>query len=154
MSSLKDLDSAVRATIASKRLGRPVFVRLTLRGPCQRRDLLPRLGQLSNLAATWLGQKPRQVYIVANTDQFSASLTWTFEDGSTAVVSFAQALSALDADLDVLVIGNHGALYHDAGAANLWDDMLRYEAAEPDPLVLKAIEEGLKSGRPEWVQRP
>ena len=48
--------AAVQSTLASKRLGTPVFVLLPLRKPGQGDAVVPRLAQLSAPSASWLGQ--------------------------------------------------------------------------------------------------
>jgi hypothetical protein len=151
MTALADLHKAVQTTLASQRLGRPVFVRLILQGNDGPEAALAKLGRLSALVCDWLGQPPQRVYAVGSLADGPVSVTWQFADGATASVSCGRG-SRLGDGLDVLVLGNHGALYHDAGDANLWDDPLTVEAGPAEMKTL--IERALKSGKPEVVAKP
>lgn len=151
MSTLADLRKAVQATLASQRLGRPVFVRLILQGSDGPDAAVAKLAQLSGLARDWLGQAPQRVYATGGADKGPVSVTWQFADGSTASVSYAHG-SRLGDGLDVMVLGNHGALYHDAGAANLWDDPLTVD--DGAAATRAVIERALKSGKPEALEKP
>ena len=80
------------------------------------------------------------------------SLTLQFRDGATALVSFARGQPRGDG-VDLMVLGNHGALYHDAGSAQLWDEPADDWPDRPDPDLLAAIERALRSGKPEPLGR-
>jgi hypothetical protein len=149
MAALADLHRAVHTTLASQRLGRPVFVRYTLHGLEPPEAVAPRLAQLAAVVRGWLGQPLERVYAVGSAGGGQVALTLQFREGATALVSFARGRPA-GPGADVLVLGNHGALYHDAGSADPWD-----EAGDlpdpPDPRLQALIEEALHSGNPEPV---
>jgi hypothetical protein len=149
MPSLADLHRTVRTTLAGKRLGRPVFVRYTLHGPEPASAVVPRLAQLTAVVRDWLGQPLERVHAIGSADQGQVALTLQFREGATALVSFARGRPS-GPGADVMVLGNHGALYHDAGSANPWD-----EAGDlpdrPEPPLQAVIERALRSGKPEPV---
>jgi predicted dehydrogenase len=147
MPALADLHRAVRTTLAGKRLGRPVFVRYTLQGPEQPPAVAPRLAQLTAVVRDWLGQPLERVYAVGSADGGQVALTLQFRDGATAVISFARGRPQ-GPGADVLVLGNHGALYHDAGSANPWEEAGELPA-RPDPQLQAVVERALRSGKPE-----
>jgi hypothetical protein len=53
--------------------------------------------------------------------------------------------------VDLLVLGNHGALYHDAGHAVLGAEPDPYLSEVPDPALVAVIRRALRSGKPEPV---
>ena len=147
MPPLADLHRAVQAALAGQRLGKPVFVRYLLQGSEKPEAVVPRLAQVAAAVRGWLGQPLERVYAVGSPEEGQMFLTLRFRDGGAALVSYARG-HPTGPGADVLVLGNHGALYHDAGGDNSWD------AAEdlpdrPDPALLAAVERSLRSGKPE-----
>ena len=61
MSTLTDLHRAVQATLASKRLGQPVFVRYLWHSLDKPDAVLPRLARLAETVTAWLGQTLERV---------------------------------------------------------------------------------------------
>ncbi|HXG11400.1 MAG TPA: hypothetical protein VNK04_16720 [Gemmataceae bacterium] len=147
MMTFADLDRAVQATLASKRLGKPVFVRLTWQGLDRPEAVAPRLAQTMAVVQQWLGQPLDQIYAIGSAASGQVALTLKFREGATALVSFARG-QPRGAGIDLMVLGNHGAIYHDAGSAPLWDEPL-VPAGQPDPAVLALVERALRSHQPE-----
>lgn len=150
MITFADLHRAVQSTIASKRLGRPVFVRYTLQGQDKPETIVPRLAQVTAAVRDWLGQPLDRLYATGTVKGGQISLTLQFRDGGTAQVSYARGQSR-GSGVDLLVLGNHGAIYHDAGSANLWDEPATPLAESPDATLQALIERALKSGKPEPI---
>jgi hypothetical protein len=69
----------------------------------------------------------------------------------TAVVTWV-GTPGRAAGVDLMLLGNHGALYHDAGDAPLYDIALAADDTPPDRDLVALIERAIKSGRPEDVQ--
>jgi hypothetical protein len=147
MSALADVHRAVRVVLDGKRLGMPVFVRYTLQGPEQPAAVAPRLAQLTAVVRDWLGQPLERIHAVGSVESGQVALTLQFREGATALVSFARGRPQ-GPGADVLVLGNHGALYHDAGSSNPWDDAGDLPD-RPEPQLQAAIEQALRSGKPE-----
>src|SRR5262249_38912355 len=107
MTTLADLHRAVQATLASKRLGRPVFVRYLLHGPDRATAALPRLAQLTAAVRDWIGQSLERVHAVGSPKAGQVSLTLEFSGGATALVCWASSTAA-GYGIDLTVLGNHG----------------------------------------------
>lgn len=152
MPSAADLHRAVQTTLASKRLGTPVFVRYTLQSEDRANAVLPRLARAVALVRDWLGQPLERVYAVGSIASGQVALTLEFAQGGTALVSWAQGRPRGDG-VDLLVLGNHGALAHDAGSAVLWDEALAPGEENVDTSLLRVLERALGSGKPEQVAR-
>lgn len=151
MTSLADLPRAVQGTLDSKRLGQPVFVRYTLQGLDQPALIAPRLAQMTTIVRGWLNQTIERVYAVGTMESGQVALTLQFREGGTAQVSFARG-QPRGLGVDLMVLGNHGAIYHDSGSAYLWDEAATPFAEPPDAKLQAVIERALQSGKPEAVK--
>lgn len=147
MTTFADVQRTVQAAIASKRLGKPVFVRLTWQGLDKPEAMVARLARSVAIVQQWLGQSLEQVYALGAADG-QVALTLRFREGATALVSFARG-QPRGAGLDLMVLGNHGAIYHDAGNADLWDEPAADLSDKPEPAVVALIERALQSHKPE-----
>jgi hypothetical protein len=143
MPTLLDLHRTVQTTLASKRLGKPVFVRYSLQSLDT--DTLPRLAQLCAAVQTWLGLPPSRLYAIGSLASGQVALTLQFPDGSSAVVTWSLG-QPIGGGVNLMVLGNHGSLYHDTAAAELWDDAPPPAEGED---FRKWIEQALRSGQPE-----
>jgi hypothetical protein len=147
MGPLADLHRAIAATLAGKRLGKPVFVRYLFHGTEDAQAIVPRLVQLTAVVREWLGQSLERIHATGSTASGQVALTLQFREGASALVCFAHDRPH-GSGVDVTVLGNHGALYHDAGSANLWPE--EPEAPpQPEPILEKVIAQALRSGKPE-----
>lgn len=146
MTSLVDLHRAVQSTLASKRLGTPVFVRYLYHSPIREPAAVARLAKSTAVVRDWLGVALERV--VAQAAARHITLMLEFRGGATAVVTWVGTTGRGDG-VDLTVIGNHGAIYHDAGDAPQWDEALTTDNAAPDKELVAWIERAIKSGRPE-----
>lgn len=146
MPSLAELHRAVAATVASKRLGTIVFVRCTLQN--ENTDAArTRLAQVTAAVRDWIGQKLDRLHASTNANG-QVALTLQFAEGATALVSFAKGRPRGDG-IDLLLLGNHGSLTHDAGHAELSDEATDTALPDADPALVALIERAMKSGKPE-----
>jgi hypothetical protein len=127
--------------VASKRLGTPVFVRYLFHGTEDASAVVPRLALLTAVVREWLGQTLEHVHAVGSAASGQVALTLRFREGGSALVCFARCRPQ-GWGVDVTVLGNHGALYHDAGGGSLWAE--EPEAApQPDAALEKMIAQAL-----------
>ncbi len=146
MTRLADLHRAVQTSLASKRLGTPVFVRYSLFSQDKAAAAVSRLAQIAAVVRDWLGQAPERLYALGSAKSGHITLTMECRGGATAQISWANSPRA---SVDLILLGNHGALYHDLGIANLWDESLVPLGDKPDQDLLAWIERALRSGWPE-----
>src|SRR5579864_9098115 len=110
MPTLAELHRAVQGFLASRRLGRPVFVRLHLQGILEAEwSFLPALARTAALVGDWLGQPPAQLYSLFSGDgrKGQSTLALRFPDGATALVSEAHGQPA-GRGIDLIVLGSKG----------------------------------------------
>ena len=148
MTTLADLHRAVRTTLTSKRLGTPVFVRYLYHAPIKGQAVLARLAKTTAIVRDWLGQPIERVFAQGSAASRHVTLTLEFRGGPTAVVTWI-GTTGRGSGVDLTVLGNHGAMNHDAGDANLWDDAFASDDAAPERDLVTLIERAIKSGRPE-----
>jgi hypothetical protein len=150
MNAIAELHHAVQTAIAGKRLGKPVFVRYLLTGP-DKTPLVARLACITAVVCGWLGQTLENIQAIASAAAGQVSLTLQFREGGSALVSLSRG-QRLGNGVDLLVLGNHGALYHDAGHAAVGDVSSGLPNDPPQPALLAAIDKALRSGNPEPVR--
>lgn len=148
MLTLADLHRAVQNVLAGKRLGKPVFVRYTLQGSDKAEAVVARLARMTAAARDWLGQPLGRVYAAGSAEGGQVALTLEFREGGTALVSYARG-PARGGGADLMVLGNRGAAYHDAGSGALWDEPDAGPDEKLDPKLLDVIGRALRSGKPE-----
>ncbi len=144
-----DLHRAVENTLASKRLGTPVFVRYLYHDAAGNAPAVTaRLARTSATIRAWLGQPLERIFAQGNIPQRHVSLTLECRGGANALVAWIGA-APRGPGIDITLLGNHGALYHDLGDANAWEDATFNDRIPVDEKLLAWIERALRSGRPE-----
>ncbi|MBI2805071.1 MAG: hypothetical protein HYX68_08835 [Planctomycetes bacterium] len=148
MIPLANFHRAVQTTLASKRLGTPVFVRYQYHAILKGAAIVARLAKTTAVARDWLGQPLERVLAQGSAARRHISLLLEFRGGVTAVVTWIGTTGRGDG-VDLTLIGNHGVIYHDAGDSTLWDEAFTSDDAPPERDLVTLIERAIKSGRPE-----
>jgi len=121
--SLTDLHAVVRSTLASGRIGQPVFVRYHLNGP---------LATAAAAVGEWFGQPPQRSSetLSSGADGVEqAAVALQFGNGASALLSMVSG-QPHGAGIDLTILGTRGALYHcGAGADPCWEDAAPAPAA-------------------------
>lgn len=151
MRSLDDLNRSVQSVLSSKRLGTPVFVRWMVHAPVAAGAATSYLAQLCHLASSWLGQELHRSYALGTIKSRHITLTLEHRGGATAQITWVGGTTR-GPSVDLMLVGNHGTLYHDAGMANSWQGPLE-PSATPAPKDLQTwIERALRSNQPETAK--
>jgi predicted dehydrogenase len=119
-----DLQRAVQAALAAGRLGTPVFVRCHLQQQ-QAKAAGRRLAQVREVVQGWLGAKPAREYRLGDSSAGHACAMIEYGGGPTALISTSAA--AADNGVEVLLLGNRGALYHEDLRGEPWTEPARPE---------------------------
>lgn len=151
MTTLADFHRAVQTTLASKRLGTPVFVRYLYHSPLKGQAVVARLAKTTAVVRDWLGAPVDRILAQGSSASRHVTLLLELRGGLTAVVTWI-GTAGRGAGVDLTLLGNHGSLYHDAGDAPLWDEACAADDAAPDRDLVTWIERAIKSGRPEDAQ--
>ena len=143
-----DLHRTVQTTLASKRLGTPVFVRYLLHGAGKAPEVVARLARIVAKVRDWVGQPLDRIYGQGSVAGRHITLTLECRGGATALIAWV-GTTPRGPGIDLTVLGNHGALYHDQGDANAWENATFDDQQPADQALVAWIERALKSGRPE-----
>lgn len=143
-----DLHRTVQTTLASKRLGTPVFVRYLFHGAGKAPEIVARLARIVATVRGWLGQPLERIHAQGNVAGPQIALTLECRGGATALVTWI-GTTPRGPGIDLTILGNHGALYHDLGDANAWEAATFDDQAPVDQALTQWIERALRSGRPE-----
>ncbi len=153
MTTISDLHRTVEQTIATKRLGTPVFVRYLLHSHDKASVIPTRLACIAEAIRNWLNkQKLDRIYAIGSAASGHMTLTLEFDKGGTAQVSWVSGRGRGEG-VDLMVIGNHGAIYHDVGATRLWDQPAPPLKDEPDDSLVQLIKKAIQSGQPESTKK-
>jgi hypothetical protein len=146
MNSLDELHRSVQTTLASNRLGTPVFVRYIVQRPAAE-PALAGLARIAGVVRGWLGAPVREIYAVGSAEQRHITLTLELQNAATALITWI-GTPGRGSGVDLLVVGNHGTLQHDGGDAPLWDETPALGDAAPDQELLALVQRALTQGRP------
>src|SRR5208337_4584810 len=141
MTSLADLHRAVQTTLASNRLGQPVYVRYLLQGVLDVQG--PALAEVAGVVGAWMGQPPHRLSTLfsGKDGKGQTTLLLEFPGGQTALVSEMHG-QAQGQGVDLMLLGSKGALYHGhgVGAGYGWEPLASAFDKRPAPEILAAIE--------------
>lgn len=148
MTTVADLHRAVTSTLASKRLGTPVFVRYQYHAPLKGQAAVARLAKTTAAVRDWLGAPLERILAQGSSASRHITLLLEFRTGVAGVVTWV-GNNGRGGGVDLTLIGNHGTLYHDTGDGPTWDEAYAADDAAPDKDLVAWIERAVKSGRPE-----
>lgn len=141
------LADSVQSLVKSNRIGRPVFVRCVAAGGD---DLWSLLLGLVAAARSWVGASLSRLHATGSADARQLTVTLQFSTGATALVSVA---THGEPAVDVLVLGDHGAIYYDGLEGPPAGKSAGPLAAVEDAHALRAaIEAAIRSGQPQSVR--
>ncbi len=143
MASMTDLHRAVQSTLASKRLGTPVFVRYLMQSRDKADAAVSRLAWLAGLVRNWVGQPVERIHAHGQSKNGYLGLTIEFRAGATAMIGWSSGAGS-STTADLMILGNHGALYFDEEEIGSHPVPVK-----PDAALLEVIERAIRAGRPE-----
>ncbi len=155
MVSVAQIDRAIRSVLASQRVGQPVFVRCLIQGSATGYEVEKTLARVTGLMSAWLNQQLQRIYALGASQGEGANLALQFRDGATALVSYLHEPGRGD-DLNLMILGNHGAIYHEGCSALMGDEVNPFFSGQEHPAVevtpiLDAVQRSLRSGQPESI---
>jgi hypothetical protein len=137
----------VQATLASKRLGTPVFVRCLAQHAVAAKAAPAFLAHLVHIVNGWLAQPLDRIYALGTVKNRHVTLTMQYQAGASAQLTWVGQAPG-GPGVDLMLVGNHGAIYHDLAPLGAWD------VAEPAPKELLAwMNRALASAQPEAADK-
>jgi hypothetical protein len=164
---LLSLQQAVQAALDARHVGVPVFVRWVAQTAGDGDELTEALGEAVAIASSWLGAAVRSVYVQgrgrrpggrpigspASAGQITATVQYA--GGQSALVSVSPTPAEGAPRLDLMLLGNTGALYHESSGLSpaqlaVVGTPFGELPALPDALR-RALAESLSTGTPVTV---
>jgi hypothetical protein len=147
MSELKDLDDVVRDAIKAGQVGRPVFVRCVIGVPESADEQANVVVDCLMSIRLWFGDSISRLYAMGSWGS-GPSLHVQFRGGGMALVT-ARVSRPWSADL--IVLGNHGAMYHDGFSGGFAVLSRSFAESDTKRSVRTAVQAAVKSGQPQDV---
>jgi len=144
------LYQTVKEIIDTGRVGIPVFVRLIGRIIPSEDHIIDTLGRILAITGSWFSAVPIRIYVQHKENTAQVTATVEYESGQTAIVSLSIA-SEFASRIDLMMLGNKGALYHDGNNIPLNFDM-NIKLIEIPEWLMDAIERSLFVGKPVLIQ--
>jgi hypothetical protein len=148
MTARSDSFQAVDRLLASRRLGEPVFIRCFALARDSAADPLRQVAQLAAVIRGWFSVPLHHLHAVGAATEGQIAVTLQFENGANALVVFARCPDGA-AGLDWLILGNHGAAYHEAASGEAAEHFSMPQDCPPE--FLSAIQRSLDRGQPELL---
>ncbi|MBM3237519.1 hypothetical protein FJZ31_14610 [Candidatus Poribacteria bacterium] len=108
------LYKTVKSVLDSGRIGSPVFVRCVAQIASDREHLTDALAEVLAIAGLWLSASPQKVYAQGGKDAGQITATVHYLSGQTALVSVGTVKANGMPRVDLMLLGNKGAIYHDS----------------------------------------
>lgn len=146
---MRFLYQTIKEILETGRVGTPVFVRCVVQILPISDDIVDTVARILMIAGSWFEAAPIRVY--AQTQDFmqiTASVQYT--GGQNAIISVNIA-NDLPPRVDLMMLGNKGALYHDGESLPEGFDITFDSTPIPEWLI-EALERSLENGRPANIE--
>lgn len=144
------LYETVKEILNTGRVGVPVFMRCVAQIAPESGHIGYVLVRMLTMACSWLEASPLKVYAQSRNNSRQITVTTQYAGGQTSIVS-VDAVPSVSTRVDLMLLGNKGALYHDGEALSPGFDI----TAEPLPVpewLTDAVERSLRSGKPAVIK--
>ena len=136
----------VRDILDSGRIGVPVFARCAVQIESDGEHIKDVLARILAMTCSWMETTPLRTFAQNGNTSQQQQLTVTthYIGGQTSIVS-ANTAPGVRASVDLMLLGNKGALYHDA-------DSIHMEPLPAPEWLMEAVERSLRTGRPASIE--
>ncbi len=110
---MESLQKSVQSVINEGRIGSPVFVRCLLQSPLKDEDTVGASAALANIANAWMPSSPEQIYVQQSQDATQSTTMIQYSGGQTALLSVNRVPADQEVSIDLTLVGNKGAIYHE-----------------------------------------
>jgi hypothetical protein len=146
---MQSLYQTVKEILDTGHVGVPVFARCVVQVAPETEHAGNVLARMLAMVCSWLEASPLRVYAQSKDDSRQITVTIHYVGGQTSIVS-ANAAPGAPIRVDLMLLGNKGALYQDGEALPPGFDI----TAEPLPVpewLMDAVERSLRAGKPTVV---
>jgi len=144
---MQSLQQSVQSVINEGRIGSPVFLRCMLQIPIKGESIAQVTAALAALANTWMPSSPEQIYVQESADAIQSTAMIQYSGGQTATVSVNCIPPDTETSVDLILIGNKGAIYHETpmGRHRLMKDRIELNGGEN---LVNVINQAIRTGKP------
>jgi hypothetical protein len=147
---MQSLYETIKEILGTGRVGVPVFVRCVVSIAPEEEDIEEVLMKVLTMTNSWLGASPFRVYAQSRPKSGQITVTIHYLEGQSALVS-VNAVPGLAASVDLVLLGNKGALYHDSESLSPDFDVTDEPLPIPEWLI-DIVDQSLQTGRPVVVE--
>ena len=144
------LYQTVKEILSTGRIGTPVFVRCVVQIGAGDGHLIDPLARMLMITGLWLEATPFRIYAQSRYGLMQITASVQYTGGQTAIVSVSAA-PGVSPRVDLMVLGNKGALYQDGTSLPPGFDMAFEPVAIPEWLI-DALERSLLAGKPTIIE--
>ena len=150
---MQSLQQSVQSVINEGRIGSPVFLRCMLQIPIKGESIAQVTAALAALANTWMPSSPEQIYVQESADAIQSTAMIQYSGGQTATVSVNCIPPDTEISVDLILIGNKGAIYHETpmGRHRLMKGRIELSGGEN---LVNVINQAIKTGKPVNFNQP
>ena len=110
---MQSLQQSIQSVIDSGRIGSPVFLRSMLQLPVTNTNIEHATNILITLANLWIPSAPEFIQSRKSSDNIQLTTMIQYLGGQTSVLSVNRVPTEKTASIDLQMIGNKGAIYHE-----------------------------------------
>lgn len=147
---MRFLYETVKEILETGRVGVPVFLRCSAQIEAGDDYVEEVLMRILAMACSWMDAVPLRLYAQNGNKSNHLTVTAHYVGGQTAIVSVNAAPGIKDS-LDLMLLGNKGALYHDSESLPPGFDITTEPLKVPEWLV-DAVIESYRSGEPTLIE--
>jgi len=147
---MRFLYETVKEILDTGRIGVPVFLRCSAQIESGNGHVEDVLMRILAMTCSWMDTVPLRLYAQNGNKSNQLTVTVHYIGGQTGIVSVNAAPGAKDS-LDLMLLGNKGALYHDSESLPPGFDITTEPLEVPEWLV-DAVTESYRSGEPTLIK--
>lgn len=140
------LNHAVKANLETGRVGHPVFVRCTAATAESAETLTDHLAEMISHVNGWLAASVSRVYALGPHTQGHIATSLEYHSGSTALLTVA--IDHTRPQIDLILLGSSGAIYHREQIHPSRDGSLTPKATKTVDTIMNAVTQSLATGKP------
>lgn len=146
---MQSLQKSIQSVIDSRRIGSPVFLRSMLQLPVKDISIEHATNILITLANLWMPSSPESIQARRSPDSIQLTTMIRYLGGQTAVLSVNRVATDQTVSIDLQLIGNKGAIYHETPSSRHHNQEFIIDLTETTDQS-QLVQQSMDSGQ--WVK--
>jgi hypothetical protein len=140
------LNQAIEANLEAGQIGQPVFVRCTATMVESAEMMKDQLAEMIYYVNGWFSSSVCRVYALGAQVQSHLATSLEYRSGGTALLVLA--LNHNQPQVDLIVLGSSGAIYHRELVQPARDSLLSPKVTDQVQKIMIAVDQSLATGKP------